>query len=681
MWLTLLPALLYLALHLLGNGYPALLWGADQLHYYPTLVGVLFVGVALGGMAAAARPSWALRLDQAATQQIGQLAGSSLNRVWVKAALMLAFFLFAYACRVRAHSLGDSSMWFRNLELSLAGAPAGRITWIRPLPIPGLEHVPAFEALDFLVHLQAYRLGHQLLGWTPEDAYAWLSCAAGALYVLLLWRIAAELAQPILVRATLFALFVTLGSIQLFFGYGESYTLVTLVSACYLLSALSCLRGRSFLHPCLWLLLAVGLHAMAVSLVPSLIYLIWRRRGCPWSSFLQRPGVALPVLAACSAAGWYLYSAFYPSRLPLWTPDEEGKYAFLSVPHFALLANAALLVSPFGLVWGSVLWRRAVSADPVRSLAGWAAVGTGALVILHDAFLGGRDWDLLAFPGLFYTVWGARRLVLLEDGEKYLRQVRQAVLPLMAMHTALWIGVNAHPQRAVNRLGNLLQHTNQALHYREFSLGYYHLAIRDDARAAVPYYAAAITAAPADDQDPQGLRNRYRKHLGHAFTTIGEYGRAVAVLREAFALQPSVRDQNDLSAYQSLVKSLLGLGAQYHQLGRESEAGELWEEGAARCRQMLERQPEATWYHLYGSALFSLGRYGDAVEAFRQSTSLQPDARMRYPAYLDMAEALHRTGDTAAALSTLEAALQARPEKREAVERAKRRIASPPSRP
>jgi len=44
MMLVVLPALFYGFMHILGLYYPARLWGADQLHYYPLPVAVFLCG-------------------------------------------------------------------------------------------------------------------------------------------------------------------------------------------------------------------------------------------------------------------------------------------------------------------------------------------------------------------------------------------------------------------------------------------------------------------------------------------------------------------------------------------------------------------------------------------------------------------------------------------------------------
>jgi hypothetical protein len=50
---------------------------------------------------------------------------------------------------------------------------------------------------------------------------------------------------------------------------------------------------------------------------------------------------------------------------------------------------------------------------PTGHFFAWAALGSVGLMVIHDAFFGGRDWDLLSFSGLFCTLWGLSALTSL----------------------------------------------------------------------------------------------------------------------------------------------------------------------------------------------------------------------------------------------------------------------------
>ena len=157
-------------------------------------------------------------------------------------------------------------------------------------------------------------------------------------------------------RLSYTALGVTLGSMQLYFGYGESYTLVSACAALYTALGVRALRGGSVLYPTLCVMLCMSLHVIAASLLPSLLYVLWLRAGCPGRTHLRRrwfPFALWPLLfVVCTA----LYSAFYPIRMPLWVPDDAVAYALFSWGHAKLLLNAALMVLPFGLIWGIASW-------------------------------------------------------------------------------------------------------------------------------------------------------------------------------------------------------------------------------------------------------------------------------------------------------------------------------------
>ena len=181
---------------------------------------------------------------------------------------------------IEAHVLGDSAMWLQNLEILRVPGQEDVITWIIGLPWEGYRHLPALQALDFALHLQAYRWGYALFGWTAADAYAWISICSGVGYAAVLWRLAALLGRERWERLTLLAYLLSLGNVQFFFGYGESYTLIALTMALYALWALRYLRGQAPLWmPTVALAATLALHLMPMALAPSWLYLLWRYPG------------------------------------------------------------------------------------------------------------------------------------------------------------------------------------------------------------------------------------------------------------------------------------------------------------------------------------------------------------------------------------------------------------------
>jgi tetratricopeptide (TPR) repeat protein len=317
------------------------------------------------------------------------------------------------------------------------------------------------------------------------------------------------------------------------------------------------------------------------------------------------------------------------------------------------LLNALLLLSPFGLVWGLV-WGRRGTGEPFFQLLSWALLGSGALFCIHDAFLGGRDWDLLAFPALFYTLWGVSALHRADTPPHHWAQIRLAVLPLMALHTALWVGINAHSERAIDRLGKLLQNTNQSAHYRQWAQGYFHLVHRKDPKTAAGHFRQARAFLDAGATNYELFRFRYDQYLGFCMARTGEYREAVALFAQAYASYRNRWDENDLSAYEQWVTSLIQLGTEASQEdGRRAEADSLWTAAVSRAQEALNSEPVANLYKLQGIALKELGAYPAAIAAFQQGLLREKAPKSAFRLYIHLAEVFQLTGD----LKNTEAAL------------------------
>jgi len=99
MMLVVLPALFYGFVHMLGLYYPARLWGADQLHYYPLPVAVFFMLIVSVTAGVAAKDSWALRADETLARLLLDLRRALPAAIWLKAGLVRCCIPLTYAFR------------------------------------------------------------------------------------------------------------------------------------------------------------------------------------------------------------------------------------------------------------------------------------------------------------------------------------------------------------------------------------------------------------------------------------------------------------------------------------------------------------------------------------------------------------------------------------------------------
>ncbi len=380
----------------------------------------------------------------------------------LSALLVVAFFIFPVA----------HTRWGDAYVLSQA------IAW----PDPALRLTHSWQApLDVFLHSRVWLWLGAPLGWeNAAPVYRLLSPLAGALY---LGALLALCRHRLLAPALTYGLFVTLGLVQLFFGYVENYSFAAAGVLLYLWLGLGVLSGARPLWPAaLALAVTNATHPSTVALAPSLLALGWytgRSGGRAQNG--RNPGllsivlqIGLPVLVVSGAtlllmeAGGHGLAALRTTDrpgggdarwfVPLWeTSTRWEHYTLGSRAHLRDLFNQQMLTAPVvlpALAWVGVwaLWaRRSAQAALAFGAARPALVFAGAAAAFYLLFAavwnpdygGQRDWDLFSLAALPVTLLLALALSrALPTGRRW------AVAPLLlvqGLHTAAWIFQNTRP--------------------------------------------------------------------------------------------------------------------------------------------------------------------------------------------------------------------------------------------
>jgi Tfp pilus assembly protein PilF len=158
---------------------------------------------------------------------------------------------------------------------------------------------------------------------------------------------------------------------------------------------------------------------------------------------------------------------------------------------------------------------------------------------------------------------------------------------------------------------------------------------------------AAFQRASAEYVETQRYnadRVESRVNLGTFYAYQGDTAQAEAEIRAAIALDPH------------FVPAYVNLADLYRTLGRDADGERSLHEG-------VDRVPgDASLHHALGLALVRLQRLEEALGELKRAIELDPaNARFAYV----YAVALHSTGDTEAAITSLEAALAAHPDDRD----------------
>ena len=239
-----LGGFVFLSLHLISSyNTSPLWWGFDNWRFMPSLLAYIFF---LTGCL-----SLVPRIQQLCKSWIVKLGHMSTRIplfIWLPVSGILL-----YVFRQRIFLLGDGRLRIQNSESNY---------------LFSIE-----EPLDTLLHTASYNLLHPHFEITGKEIYQFMSVFFG---VIALWGLIYYLTgiyKKAENRWFIGGLIATSGTVQLFFGYVESYTLVNCFSLLFLLSTLLMLkRHRLTVFPALFLSLAVITHPVAVLMLPGALY-------------------------------------------------------------------------------------------------------------------------------------------------------------------------------------------------------------------------------------------------------------------------------------------------------------------------------------------------------------------------------------------------------------------------
>ena len=367
---------------------------------------------------------------------------------------------------------------------------------VNAIPHPDARLAYNWQApLDIFLHAKLWALGHHLFGWADAmPAYWVLSSVAGVGFIFVLCWLADALGRNRTEKLLIFGLVASLGTMQLFFGYVESYTIICVGILAYLWLALRGLRGEvDVVWPASVLALTHGFHPSTLVLQPSLWVLGWtlwkqgevrqaatdppaeavpsRRQAADKVSALRALQIGCKVLLpslivgvgvlALMEAGGHGLEAFLGEDFPgggdhrwlvplLRTTTRWERYTMFSWPHLLDVVNEQLLTAPVALPALLLIWllarRRLDGGDRALRFLLLAAGGYLFLTLVWNPDYGGRrDWDLFAPASLPLTLLAAYVLPQALPERAALRAAAWMLVAVQVMHSAAWVYQNTQP--------------------------------------------------------------------------------------------------------------------------------------------------------------------------------------------------------------------------------------------
>ena len=326
--------------------------------------------------------------------------------------------------------------------------PDGRMfapKFARDVPALG-AFVTHDEMLEFLVHSRLWVYANRWWGWSIEQTYQAASCAGGAVFVYLLFRLARRLAPN---APALFLLGVLGGGyMQLFFGDVENYTLTAVVVTGYLLASHRHLAGEVPLWvPSVTLALAGAFHLLAAWLIPTwLVLCVVEFRRSP-----RKNDIANSVAAAAAVMAVVLVLVqFYGLPLRNLVSSHAGRALRMqgmfvtgwSSQYYFEQLNLLFLLCPAVLM---LIWLAAWNRLTTDVTGVFLAVGGASMLIFQAAWRSQigvyNDWNLYAIGALVVAVLVWRSIALAATTRSH-RLVAAGLAMAALLHSAAWIMAN-----------------------------------------------------------------------------------------------------------------------------------------------------------------------------------------------------------------------------------------------
>ncbi len=319
------------------------------------------------------------------------------------------------------------------------------------------------EWLDGILHQGFYKLMTKVsAGIDPSLSYTVPSVICGGAFIFLILILSDLLGKTNFQKILVFSALVTLGSIELFFGYVESYTILSVSLTLFILFSILCLQDKtSIVFSFLALILSVGLHVLAMVFVPSFLYVVYRK----WQGGKGKLTDTLTLLSLVGCLGiislviWKVFflegqGGGFSRFLPL-LPSVKMNFTLFCGAHLGEFANQLLLISPVGtlsfLFFLSYAQKSKLLEDPILSFFLISSLSGLLLIFVYNSRWGSVDWDLMSFPGIFFTLFGILSFLKWGKGWSRFKNYGLILIAVGFFHTAPWILVNTDATMSMER--------------------------------------------------------------------------------------------------------------------------------------------------------------------------------------------------------------------------------------
>jgi len=436
--------ILFLALHVFGIFLPVeFFWGVDQWNYLHFSI-ILFLLVI--GLLFCIYPSFK-------NLESGDIEINFFSRKKFYAIVPLVSMIPFWFLRVKVYFLGDGYLRLRELE-------SGIIYRIQ-------------EPLETYTHSLFYNFLNRYFNVNVELSWILLSVLCGGLFVFIAMLIAEQMGKTNLQKVFILSGLLTMGTIQLFFGYIETYSMTAVLILTTFYFGLKSFDNNKFGYLSFaTYAFAVCFHPSSIIFFPAMIYLyimLLREKEYPEQKIIFTSLLiilcVLPVLITITifylgdlALRDLLAPFFGVSRkLPLLSKGltDNIAYTIFSPDHIIDIFNEYLLIAPMFIF---IIFYWLFNPKSIKNLFSYkffnflflaSISGLVFMSILNPEIGASRDWDLFSITAIPITLGSL--FYIIQQFENKLKNVSIIIIGCCLLHTVPWILLNVNESDALNR--------------------------------------------------------------------------------------------------------------------------------------------------------------------------------------------------------------------------------------
>ncbi len=566
----------------------------------------------------------------------------------------LPFFLLFWVLKDRIHLLGDGAQIISQMN-------SGKllVNWSEPLEI--------------FIHLKAFQLTGGFWQMDAAFLYAVLSCLAGVLWIFCIYLLTDLWGEQRKEKVLIVLILLSMGSIQLFFGYVEHYSFSYLFVFTFILSSLGYLeRKAKWFFPLITFILAALSHFSNLYLFPALLFLYTTN----WENHHRFPARKILI----GILGFFflglvllLYQKYSWTKPPFFVPITEDRYSapgylLFSFPHLADFLNQQLLISPVGLATIlAALFSRTLtvfSKNKTFQLLLLVSIPQLLFSFLVDPGLGAaRDWDMFSAVGLGYTLLGLYVFLHLFRGKSKFGYLSLILVLSSLFSTIPWMVLNSNASTSIARFQNLLDLDKERSTNGHFALIKYFetKGLKEEAEKENQKYREAFPEVVLLNQ-------------ASLLVKLGELDKAKQLLMQAVGIAPKMPqirnllgriylERKELNRAEEELKKAIQLGSflpdPYVDLADVYITKQEYDQALEVCKKAIQLKAEYPQIYSNIAAIYFLkGELTRAEDYYKEAIKLDPKFA---DAYVDLGDLYGKKANLVEAIKLYQTALGLNP--------------------